>query len=324
MIEFNLRLELIHDGSQQHEGYSSLGAYAIPALRPLPAAAPATEGSYRWSLFDRENALIASGGYDSLFAEWQTTLKPNDTMARRSFREVLVVPAVARAQLALERRQPDGSYKPVSVITLPESADKAFASKGVQVIPLWQGSEMPGKAANIVFVSEGYTHRQTEQFAEDARRACDVLMAAQPYASHRGQINVTGIFKPSRGSTIPSTERQDATDTAFDTSYGALGRDGYLAPRDPHALHEAIGATPFDVVIILCNSEQFGGSGLFGQFGCVPAQVEPGAFAYLLLNSLFHTLAETPDKQTWLQEDMPPQADSTAAVSVALLKLAGN
>jgi len=295
MIEHNLRIDLIHDGGLGSEGYQALGFYQLPRVHARPIAEEDQRGDYRWLLLTRGGDLVASGAYSPLFGEWQSTLKPGDVDAQQRFRECLVVPHVPEGQVVIERRSALQGWRKVAIVHIPKETDRGFAPRGVQTAPLWQGGDA-ARCVNIVFVSEGYTNKEHEQFLEDARRASDLLLSSASYAPHKASLNTTAIFKPTRYGGIPLSEKEDATNTNFDTSYGALHMDRYMAVRDPHALYEAIGELPADAVVVLCNSEKYGGCGLFGQHCALPARIEPAVFEYLLLHEFGHTFAGLGDE----------------------------
>lgn len=295
MIEENLRVELIHDGGLQHEGYQALGFYAMPAMHRLAPPKLDERGDYRWSVFTNGGEPVASRGYSPLFGEWQSTLSNTDIDAKHNFREVIIVPHAPEGQIVLERRMPLTGWRKLAVINIPKETDPPFAPKGTHLRPLHEGGE-PGKSLNVCFISEGYSYKEELQFLEDAQRASDMLLAAAPYSEFKTRINTFALAKLSRYSGIPLSEREDATNTNFDTSYGALGMDRYMAIRDPHALFEAIGNAPCDVVVVLCNSDKYGGCGLFNQHCALPARVDAAVFEYLLLHELGHAFAGLGDE----------------------------
>ena len=313
MSEENLRIELIHDGSLQHEGYQPLGYYIKPALHgPMPRVLD-ERGDYRWSVFAKGGELIGSQGYSPLFGEWQSTLKTGDVDSKHSFRETLVVPYVVEGQVIIERRMPLVGWRKVAVVNIPKETDPPFAPKGTHLRPLHEGGPS-AKCVNICFISEGYSYKEELQFLEDAQRASEMLLAAAPYSEHKDKINTYALAKLSRYTGIPLSEKEDATNTNFDTSYGALGMDRYMVIRDPHALHEAIGNTPCDAIVVLCNSDKYGGCGLFNQHCALPARIEPDVFEYLLLHEFGHAFAGLGDEyfdsgvtytQEWLQMNPP-------------------
>lgn len=295
MIEQNLKIELIHDGGVQHEGYQALGFYAMPLLHKWPAPRLDERGEYRWSAYDKAGSLLASRGYSPLFAEWQSTLKPTDLESNHKFRECIIIPGTPEAQVVIERRSVLQGWRKIAVINVPKDTDQVFLPRGVQVRNLHEGGA-PEQCLNIVFISEGYGYKDQDLFWEDATRASALLLEAAPYSEHKALINTTAILKPIRIPGIPLAEKDDATMTNFDTTYGALGMDRYMAVRDPHALFESIGNVPCDVPVVLCNSEKYGGCGLYHQYCALPARIDPPVFEYLLLHEFAHAFAGVGDE----------------------------
>lgn len=292
----DLRIDLIHEGSAQHEGYQGLGFFALPRLHVWPSTpAPDEHGEYRWGLFDKSGALAASRGFSPLFAEWQSTLKPDDVESARNFRECIVVPDIPGGQVVIERRDAIRGWRRVAVINIPAETDPAFLPRGVQVHKLHEGGD-PAVCTNIVLISEGYGYRDLDLFIEDARRAADILLNNAPYSECKDKLNITAIAKLLRNASMPLSEKEDATVTNFDTCYGMLGMDRYIGVRDPHALYETIGNVPCDTVIVLCNSEKYGGCGLYNQHCALPGRIDPKTFEYLLLHEFGHSFAGLGDE----------------------------
>lgn len=325
-IDKALCLELIHEGNAYNEGYSCNSMYVVPLARPVVTGKPDERGDYRWILYDKGANVVASAGFSTLFGEWQSTLPVDAGDTVRSFRECLRVPYVPGGQVAIERRGSMSGFRRVSTISLIADAEPVALPRGVQVHPLYPSpsagddgsAPMAGDRVHLVVAAEGYAFRDMGTFLHDAERAIDVLLSTEPYAALREKIFVTGIFQPSRGSGIPLTEEQDATETAFDTSYGGLGMERYLVLRDLHALFESFSSIPVDAVIVLCNSDKYGGSGLFGQLAVVPARVSPSMFDYLLRHEFAHCLAGLADEyfdsavtytESWLRANPPWEAN---------------
>lgn len=121
---------------------------------------------------------------------------------------------------------------------------------------------------NVVLLGDGYTAAESAKFYTDAQAKLDVLTTDDSFAPFKDVVNGFAIFVASNqsGSDIPS---QGITrDTYFHTSFGISGVDRLLA-IDNNTGRTRLNAllaqfTPeYDIVILLVNSTQYGGSGGF-------------------------------------------------------------
>jgi hypothetical protein len=296
-----LRLDWVHSGTPGSEQYELVRAAPSGAADPHRAEGPDPRGSYRWSVSAPDGRLRASRGYSTLLEEWQSTVAgaaPAGEVPRRAFTESHVVPWAPGARLRIERRGPGADWRTLAELALP--GPEAWQPAAVAT----PGRELRGLHGSgplhLLIVAEGWTAAEREAFFAAARRTCDAILRASPYAEQVARLRLSALFVASPGSGIPA--RPDAggdgtaIGTAFGSTYGTFGMARYLVATDLHALGRAADGIACHAVVVLCNGHDYGGSGIFNSNCCVAAGMDDADFDYVLLHELGHSLGGLGDE----------------------------
>ncbi len=117
---------------------------------------------------------------------------------------------------------------------------------------------------DLVFLGDGYTASQQEDFAEDVDWVVDYLLNIEPYSAYTGLFNVWRIDTISNDSGVSHDESGISRDTAYGCYYGCAGIDR-LVCCDDNAVMGAVGtALPAaEGVMVLINDPVYGGAGGF-------------------------------------------------------------
>ena len=206
---------------------------------------PFDNGDYRVEMRDaRSGRVIYSRGYSNLFREYKDTPKGRTVKAR--FEETLLLPMPKRAvNIALMRR--DGQMHLVDQTVLPFDPSTAKLEYSMR-----QGERSdlevhgdPAKKVDVVIVAQGYDDESDQKLRIDYYRMKEILFGKEPFASHRQDFNVYGI-------------KGDA-----EAQYGTFGADRYLMTFSLWRLHDLIGMTPCDYIIIMVNNTTYGGGAIY-------------------------------------------------------------
>lgn len=288
-----LRLDLVHSGSQHDERYE-LVKLSISAVADQHVTGRADErGVYRWTVTGRDGMVIASRGYNALFAEWQSTMARALQRCEGRFTESHVVPWAFGATLRIERRSPGGRFTPIFELPLPPDG---VLMPVAERHPHRRVCALHGDGpVQLLLVAEGFAADEEAAFLAGARRACAVLLAADPFSASAARLSFATVFVPSPTSGIPASA-VDAATTSFGSSYGSLGMTRYLVATDLHALGRATEGLPCSATIVLANASTYGGSGIFNVNCVVPIGMDDADFSYVLLHELGHSLGGLADE----------------------------
>ena len=146
---------------------------------------------------------------------------------------------------------------------------------------------------NVVVVAEGYTAGQLGQFRADAGSAVALLLDRPPYDAYGGLFNAYAVSVASNQSGADHPSRNEFRDTAFDAYYDCAGIERLVCIGDQPALFGVLAqAFPaYDVLIVLVNDPQYGGSG--GQISV--ASTHPSS-AEIVIHEVGHSFAGLADE----------------------------
>ena len=150
---------------------------------------------------------------------------------------------------------------------------------------------------DIVFVAEGYTANQSEQFYADARQLTRDLFAADPsnspYHEYQAYFNVQALFTASNDAGYGTTARP--LDTAFDAT--ATLADGRGIVGNGNAVRRFVNSQTTigeqDIIVVLVNTDDYGGAAA-GNVAWVTAR--HALSSEVLLHEMGHVFADLEDE----------------------------
>ncbi|UKY47666.1 M64 family metallopeptidase [Streptomyces inhibens] len=143
---------------------------------------------------------------------------------------------------------------------LTKAARSAIASDG-DVTSIVQNGPV-GSKLDVVFVGDGYTAAQQEDFHADVRAKWAKISAVEPYASYSGLFNVWAVDAVSNESGVSGDPTQDVVrDTALDSAFFCEGTERLLCVDTGKVESYASKAPAADLVVMLSNSTKYGGAG---------------------------------------------------------------
>ncbi len=150
---------------------------------------------------------------------------------------------------------------------------------------------------DLAIVAEGYTEQQMGKFYHDCGRVVDVLFAHEPFTSLKNRFNVVAVASASKesGPSVPHQGRwrQTAAATHYDTFYS----NRYLMSQDIHRIYDLLAGVPFEHIIVLVNSDTYGGGGIYNQVN-VSTSDHP-TFRQVLVHEFGHGYAGLGDEYAY-------------------------
>ncbi len=131
---------------------------------------------------------------------------------------------------------------------------------------LLQDSGPPDQRLDMVFLGDGYTASQLDDFAEDVDRMADYLLSIEPYGAYADMFNIWRIDVVSNetGASHFDFGQNDSRDTALGCYYGCGGIDRLTCCDDSAVMSAVNDAVPgADGIMVLINDDTYGGSGGF-------------------------------------------------------------
>ena len=150
---------------------------------------------------------------------------------------------------------------------------------------------------DVAIVAEGYTEQQMGKFYHDCGRVADALFAHEPFASLKSRFNIVAVASPSAdsGPSVPGQGiwRSTAAQTHYDTFYSQR----YLMSQDVHRIYDLLAGVPFEHIIVLVNSDTYGGGGIYNQL--TVSTTDHPTFMQVLVHEFGHGYAGLGDEYSY-------------------------
>lgn len=210
--------------------------------------------------------VIYQYSFSTLFQEWQTTEEAS--RLQKSFENVFLVPFPKRpadVHITLTdshnrvRGELTHHINPQDILIRP-AADNSIEWKY-----LVKSGDSKEKI-DVAFVSEGYLMKEKEVFLQDCRDCIEALKAHEPFKSMADRFNFVAVMAPSeeQGVSIPHSNvwKKTLLSSSFDTFYS----NRYLTTLRLKKLHDVLAGLPYEHIIILANTDNYGGGGIYNSY----------------------------------------------------------
>lgn len=236
------------------------GPVSMPADGNVP-------GNFKYELFDEASgSLIYVRGYSTLFQEWQTTAEAKKI--EKSFYEVATMPfPVNKCRFVLSKRERDGSFSKLYETNIDPANYFILKEEPLQVkTTKIYGNGYPQNSVDLAFIAEGYTAGEMEKFRSDVKMMADALFNEPPFSEFRDKFNIWAIEAVSQESGTDVPGEHIYANTALNSTFYTFDLDRYLTTTDIKAVNDYAAAVPHDNIIVLINSERYGGGGVYNYY----------------------------------------------------------
>lgn len=147
--------------------------------------------------------------------------------------------------------------------TLALPREPVTALPGAPAVAI-QSSGPSESRLDLVFVSDGYTASQLDDFATDVDWIVAYLQGIEPYADYTSLLNIWRVDLPSAQSGGDHPAQGAFVNTALGCAYDCAGIDRLICCDDDAVMDAVLGAVPgAEGVLVLVNDPVYGGSGGF-------------------------------------------------------------
>ncbi len=206
--------------------------------------------------------------FSSLFQEWQSTEEA--TQRRMSFENVLLMP-MPKEPVTVTVTLTDTHNRVTSQLTHRVDPHDILITRNLgqaAVTPwryVWQGGDSRD-CIDIALVAEGYTAEQTDLFYEDCQRAVDAISGHEPFRSGMRHFNFVGVACPSAEAGVSIPNKGVWRNTAMGSHYDTFYSQRYLTVPNIFRMHDLLAGIPYEHIIVLANTENYGGGGIFNSY----------------------------------------------------------
>ena len=205
--------------------------------------------------------------FSTLFQEWLST--PEAQKADKSFENAFLIPypkeeVDVTVELFDNRRRTVATY--THTVSPSDILIRRTGFSHVTPYETLQKAADTTKCIHIAFVAEGYQSAEMPQFVADARTATEALFAHEPFKSQRHLFNIVAVMPPSADSGVSIPANGEWKSTALGSHFSTFYTDRYLTTLRLKTLHDILAGTPYEHIIILANTDNYGGGGIYNSY----------------------------------------------------------
>lgn len=119
---------------------------------------------------------------------------------------------------------------------------------------------------NVAIVAEGYKLEEAEQFFAAAEVACQSIFAHKPFNRFESRFNMLAVALPSAESGVSVPRLGEWHETALASHFSTFYSDRYLTTLRLKQVYDALAGLNFDHIIILANTTEYGGGGIYNAY----------------------------------------------------------
>lgn len=248
--------------------------------------------------------IIYRNSFSTLFQEWKSY--PEAKTIDKSFENVFLVPMPKRTvkvtlDLRDNRRQISASL--THVVNPNDILIRHIGEKEVTPYVYLQKAADTTRCIRIAYVAEGYTKAEMPKFLEDARRAMGYLFSYEPFKSSRNRFSLVAVESPSVDSGVSIPRKGIWKNTALLSNYDTFYSERYLTTLHLKRLHDCLAGIPYEHIIVLVNTERYGGGGILNSYDLCAAH--NSTFRPVVVHEFGHSFAGLADEYAYDTEEVP-------------------
>ena len=250
----------------------------------------------------KEN-IIYKNSFSTLFQEWLTTDEAKTTI--KAFENVFLVPMPKdtvdiTVELRNNRREVVASM--THIVNPKDILIRHIGEHKTPYETMLQAADTT-RCINIAFVAEGYTREEMPIYIEDVKKSIDALFSHEPFKSRKEVFNIIAVEPASEesGTSVPRKGiwKRTALGSHFDTFY----TERYLTTLHLKRLHDVLAGLPYEHIIVLVNTEVYGGGGILNSYNLSAAH--HAKTLPVVVHEFGHSFAGLADEYAYDNEPIP-------------------
>lgn len=240
--------------------------------------------------------------FSTLFNEWLSL----DTAASASaaFQHAVAIPRPRRdATVNIAFTNPrhetilsaSWRFNPTDILIADHTAREPFPHELIHKATV---SESP---INVAILAEGYTPDEMSTFRQHADTAVSAILAHEPFGKFADRFNFYIVYTPSQESGVSIPKNNDWKTTAFGSHFSTFYSNRYLTTENIHTLHAALEGVPAEHIIVLANTPEYGGGGIYNNYTLTTALEKK--FKPVVVHEFGHSFGGLADEYYYANEE---------------------
>lgn len=205
--------------------------------------------------------------FSTLFQEWQSTAEA--TKVSKSFENTFLIP-FPKYPVDVTLTLSDTHRQETSRLThRVNPQDILIRQVGMRSSAPWKYLRQRGdsrQCIDVTFVAEGYTEAEMPLFYQSCEETIEALENHEPFRSMRNRFNYIAVAAPSVESGVSIPNKKLWVNTALGSNYDTFYSERYLTTLRLKRLHDVLGGIPYEHIVILANTANYGGGGIYNSY----------------------------------------------------------
>ena len=246
--------------------------------------------------------VVYRTSFSTLFQEWQPTEEA--TRVSKAFENVFLAPMPAqKAQVKIQLFDFRDGHVSCEFTHEVDPKDILIRPVGMNPAPhewIWKGGDdltadpKCDERIDVAIVAEGYTEAEMDRFMADAREAMESLWAHAPYNELKDRFNLVCVKAPSKDSGVSVPREGLWKETAVGSNFDSFYTERYLTTLHLFQLHDLLAGIPYEHLIILANTDTYGGGGIYNSYTLTTAH--HSGFRPVVVHEFGHSFAGLADE----------------------------
>ena len=302
-----LRIDYIFSGNanQQHIAVDQLNVMPRWYGKRQRLAELPMEGNGQITVRDHHTKrTLYRNSFSTLFQEWLTYDEAKHTS--RAFENVFLVPMpkdTVDITVTLNDNRRETMTQLTHTVAPTDILIKRIGERNRTSFETLQTAKDTSRCIHIAFLAEGYRTDEMDIFLKDAAEATEALFAHEPFKAMRNRFNIIAVKAPSADSGTSEPSKGLWKNTALHSHFDTFYSNRYLTTLRLKTVHDCLAGLPYEHIIILVNTHQYGGGGILNSYNL--SMTHHPSFKPVVVHEFGHSFAGLADEYAYDFEEIP-------------------
>ena len=249
-----------------------------------------------------DSVVIYRHAFSTLFQEWLATDEAKNT--QKSFENVFLVP-FPKVPVEIKVELFDNHNMVVNSLTHTVNPKDILIRKAgerdITPYDVLHHANDTSHCIHIAFVAEGYTEDEMDHYLRDCQKAIGSLFNHEPFKSLQDRFQIIALKSVSQESGTSEPSRGIWKNTVLGSHFDTFYSDRYLTTLHLKRLHDVLASTPYEHLIILVNTEHYGGGGIYNSYNL--SYTGGSQFLPVVVHEFGHSFGGLGDEYTYGNDD---------------------
>lgn len=249
--------------------------------------------------------------FSTLFQEWQETEEAQ--RVEKSFENTFVLPMPHRPVNLICQLMDTHRQVLSRLCHRVDPSDLLIRDRSREQQTPWRYLRQGGdsrECIDVAFVAEGYQVDEMPAFLAVCDSSIRALEAHEPFRSLIGRFNFIAVMPPSPDTGVSIPHRNLWLDTPLASSFDTFYSARYLTTLHLQRLYDLMTGIPFEHFIILANTDEYGGGGIYNSYNMASAR-SPHSRYEVIVHEFGHSFGGLADEYAYDSQAEPMYPSDT-------------